>query len=438
MPYSGEMSTQIPTRMANTRRSVLFAVAILAGAVFVRSTNSVAVAAVSPTARVVDLHTADGTILKASYLAAATPGPGVLLFHQFNRTRKEWDDVARQLAAAGIHTLTLDMRGYGESGGTPYDKRSLTDREQARERKPGDIDTALQYLLSQPGVNRDVIGVGGAGATGVDNAVQTARRHSGEVKSLVLLSGETLRDGLQFLRQASQLPGLFVVSDADEYPPTAEAMELLYIASSNTGKKFVHYSAAEDAPWLWYEDVGKVPAARGAHGTDLLKTHPELPGIIVHWFVTTLIKTPGHAPADTVASAAILNQLQFGGAAQVTEVAKQLADARRKDPQAQLWPEIGLDIIGSDLLRAHESPTGAIEIFKLNVLAYPDSADAHSNLAEAYLRDGQKDLARQHAERALALLDVHATPASSWSDTAQRRDEIRKGLQQLLKALGTP
>ena len=39
------------------------------------------------------------------------------------------------------------------------------------------------------------------------------------------------------------------------------------------------------------------------------KLHPELPGIIVDWFVTTLIKTPGHAPADTVASAAILNQI---------------------------------------------------------------------------------------------------------------------------------
>jgi hypothetical protein len=81
-------------------------------------------------------------------------------------------------------------------------------------------------------------------------------------------------------------------------------MELLYITASSPGKKFVHYSAAQRAPWLWYEtaDVGKVPAT-GGHGTDLFKVHPELPGIIVDWFVTTPIKTPGHAPADTVASA---------------------------------------------------------------------------------------------------------------------------------------
>jgi tetratricopeptide (TPR) repeat protein len=211
-------------------------------------------------------------------------------------------------------------------------------------------------------------------------------------------------------------------------------MELLYITSSNSGKKFVHYSAAQEAPWLWYEtfDISKVPA-NGGHGTDMFKIHPELPGIIVNWFVTTLIKTPGHAPADTVASAAILNQIWMpGGVAQVTQ---QLMEARRKDPQVQLWPEITVDIIGSDHLREGEIKE-AIEVFKLNLLAYPDSADAHNNLADAYLKDGQKELARQLAEKGLALLDSHAAPTSSWSDTEERRGEVRSALQDVLKKLG--
>src|SRR5260370_27083398 len=67
--------------------------------------------------RFVDLKTPDGTILKASYFASAKPGPGVLLFHQSNRTRKSWDDVAAKLAAAGVSTLTVDVRGHGEAGG---------------------------------------------------------------------------------------------------------------------------------------------------------------------------------------------------------------------------------------------------------------------------------------------------------------------------------
>ena len=210
-------------------------------------------------------------------------------------------------------------------------------------------------------------------------------------------------------------------------------MKLLYVTASSPSKKLVHYSAAQEALWLWYEtdDVDKVPA-NGGHGTDMFKPHPELPGIIVDWFVTTLIETPGHAPADTVACAPILDQIRAPGG--VAQARQQLMEARRKDPQTQLWPEVTVDIIGNDHLRAGE-PKPAIEVFKLNLLAYPDSADAHANLAEAYLEDGQKDLARQYAEKALAMLDSHAAPTSSWSDTEQRRGEIRSGLQDVLKKL---
>src|SRR5690242_10452158 len=84
-----------------------------------------------PASRMVDLKAADGTPLKATYFAAAKPGPGVLLLHQSNRDRKSWDPVAAQLATAGINTLTLDMRGFGESGG----KKSS--------RAPEDVDVAL-------------------------------------------------------------------------------------------------------------------------------------------------------------------------------------------------------------------------------------------------------------------------------------------------------
>ena len=63
--------------------------------------------------RVVDLKSGDGTILKATYFAAAKPGPGVLLFHQSNRTRKSWDELAAQLTAVGIHVFTVDIRAHG-------------------------------------------------------------------------------------------------------------------------------------------------------------------------------------------------------------------------------------------------------------------------------------------------------------------------------------
>ena len=381
----------------------------------------------TPAARVVDLKAPDGTLLKASYFAAAKPGPGVLLLHQINRERKAWDDLAGRLAAAGIHTVTLDLRGFGESGGTPHAGLTPKERTQLRERTwPGDIDTAWQYLVSQPGVQADVVGVGGAGGEGVDDAVQTARRHSAQVKSLVLLSGETLLPGLRFMQQAFQLPGLFVVAEDDEYPPTVEAMEWLYLSSSNPGRKFVHYPG-QKPPWLGFEDVRGVPAT-GSHGTDMFKTHPDLPGMIVDWYVTTLIKTPGRAPADPLACAPILRQIEAGEIAQVTQ---QLAEARRRDPQAQLFPEISVTLMGYDQMRVGNTKLG-VETMKLNVTAYPESADANDSLSDAYLADGQKDLARQHAEKALALLP------SDTSDSEVRRTEIRESAQQKLEQLGKP
>jgi tetratricopeptide (TPR) repeat protein len=152
----------------------------------------------------------------------------------------------------------------------------------------------------------------------------------------------------------------------------------------------------------------------------------------VNWFVNTLIKTPGYAPADTEASAAILDQIRMPGG--VAQVRQQLLEARRKDRDAQLFPEIALNIIGQDHLRAGE-PKPAVEVFELNLLAYPDCADAQDDLADAYFADGQKDLARQHAEKALALLDSHGVAASSWSDTVERRDVIRKDAQEILTKL---
>jgi hypothetical protein len=402
--------------------SLLHAAAVLAAPAGSRSPPP-------PPARVISLTATDGTVLKATWFAARRPGPGVLLFHQSNRSRKAWVPVARALAAAGIHTLTLDLRGFGDSDGIRYGTLPRKEIGRARAPWPEDIELAWRFLLSRPEVDGKRIGLGGAGADGVDNSVQTARRHPGEVRSLVLISGETAFPGMRFLGESPDLPALCVVSDDDEYPPTVEAMELLYQSLASPAKKLIHYPG-KTAPWLWFEpfDIGKVPAT-GGHGTDLFKGHPELPAAIVDWFVATLV-SPGRAPADTLGSWTTLRELQSPGG--VARVRADLERARRRDPAAQLFPEAAVSIIGNDHLRVGE-PEAAVEVFELNLLAHPDSADAHSDLADGYLAAERPDLARQRAQAALALLDAHAVPASSWSDTEPRRSVIRDDAQKALE-----
>jgi hypothetical protein len=103
--------------------------------------GSIGFAENTPAPRVVDLKASDGIVLKGTYFAAAKPGPGALLFHQSNRTRTSGDDVARQLATAGINTLAVDRRAHGESGGP---------RDDAWQKKQADLETGFRFLISQP------------------------------------------------------------------------------------------------------------------------------------------------------------------------------------------------------------------------------------------------------------------------------------------------
>ena len=389
--------------MKGLRRPALFLVSALV------VTTSIAKEPKAP--KVADLTAADGISLKVSYFSADKPGPGVLLLHQCNRQRKIWDGLALQLVESGISVLTLDLRGFGESGGNRQDKLTPEEAQAAEAKWPGDIDVAFQFLKSQPGVTSDAIGVGGA-SCGVNNSIQAARRHP-EVKSLVLLSGGTDPQGRQFLRRPGGVPVLFAVADDDEFPPSVQTMEWLYSLDSNPGKRFLHY-------------------AMGGHGADMFPFHPELQRTIVEWFVTTLIKTPGRAPAAKDTSALspqikILESVDQPGGAE--KVALMLADARRRDPKAVLFPEAIVNVIGYEHIQSGDIK-GAVEILKLNVTAFPDSPNAYDSLADAYVADGKKELARQNAKRCLELL------ASDTADPPARRDAIQASAEQKLKQLG--
>ena len=118
----------------------------------------------------------DGTKLAATYYSGDKPGPGILLLHQCNKDRSSWRGLAEGLARAGFHVLTMDYRGYGESGGKRH--LDLPDNERTRvttEVWPGDVDAAFAYLRAQPGVQQ-VYGAGGA-SCGVDQSIQLSRRH---------------------------------------------------------------------------------------------------------------------------------------------------------------------------------------------------------------------------------------------------------------------
>ena len=363
--------------------------------------------------RVVDLTGPGSLTLKATLFPASSPGPGVLLLHQCNRQRAIWNGLAQQLASAGVHVLTLDLRGFGESAGDRYDRLSPAAQVKQRAMWPADIDVAFEYLVSQPGVTRDVIGVGGA-SCGVSNAVNTARRHP-EVKSLVLLSGNSELAGRRFLRGGRHVPAFFAVADDDEFPASVLATYWLHSLTATPEKKLVRYDT-------------------GGHGADMFAPHPELMSAIVDWFRATLVTSPGRAPIPTDSSGvttehAVLALMDEPGGP--PKVAQQLAEARRRDLGATLFPEAFVNTIGYEHLESG-AVAQAIEVFALNASAFPTSPNAYDSLADAYLASGQKDLARVNAQKALDLLP------SATSVPKEFRDTIRESAERKLKQLGSP
>ena len=76
--------------------------------------------------------------------------------------------------------------------------------------------------------------------------------------------------------------------------------------------------------------------------------------------------------------------------------------ARRASPRTKFFRESALNSLGYDLL-GQKKIKDAIEIFKLNVSLYPDSADVYDSLAEAYATNGQRELAIKSYRQSLAL-----------------------------------
>ena len=95
----------------------------------------------------------------------------------------------------------------------------------------------------------------------------------------------------------------------------------------------------------------------------------------------------------------LTNALKSGGYTAASKAYR----AFRDDPaHVYLEPEADVNRLGYELLR-EERTDEAIEIFRLNVEAYPKSANTYDSLAEAYLKKGNKEEAIKYYSKALEV-----------------------------------
>jgi pimeloyl-ACP methyl ester carboxylesterase len=388
-----------------------------------------------PAPRIIDLTAPDGTRLKGTFYAASTnkPAPAVMLLHMCNTDRRSWSWVAEQLSAAGISALTMDNRGFGESGGPRAENASPEVQQQVAAKWPSDFDTEFAWLLKQPNVDKNRIGAGG-GSCGVNNAVKLASRHP-EIRSLVLLAGGTDSLGINYLRNNAWIPLFTAAAADDEYDREApQLMQWFAELTGNPRNKFVGFE-------------------NGRHGTEIFGVHPELPKQIVAFYRETLQKNPANStaftPRKTAASEFWAAANQLGGGERAVQIFR---DARKRDPNAVVCPEEILNLLAYQRLQAAgikvggaSLPTAAasssaspeeiaqtkadtLQLFKLNAEAHPSSANAQDSLADGYLVNGQTAEALAAEQRCLDLLPNDNTQPE------QFREQFRIQLRQAAEA----
>ena len=356
-----------------------------------------------------ELTASDGVKLKISYFSAGKPGPGVILLHQCNGNRRGWDGLAADMAAAGIHVVTIDNRGFGDSGGKRFDTLTPDERAAMLQKWPGDFDLAYEYLLSQPGVDKTQIGGGGA-SCGVDNVTHLAHRHP-EVKTLVLLSGPADNETIQFVGSATWMPILSAAAEGDgDMLPT---MRWIMGFARNSQDQLLAYKGTE-------------------HGTEMFKVHPELPAAILKWYEAKLPQPAGKGATAKVTKVSAIAEFwdtlnQPGGAARAM---KMFEEAKKKDPNVFLFPESSVNILGYQRIQEGKTKE-AIEILKLNALAYPHSANVYDSLGDAYLADHQNELALEYSQKALKTIGDY--PAENEGQAQLVRQSAEGKVQKLKK-----
>ena len=167
----------------------------------------------------VKFETADGVTISGHLYSTAGPRKKVVvLAHEFPTSQKAWTAFAKELAGRGVHALTFDFRGYGETGGSK--DVAKIDR---------DLESAVRFIRSRDYAQVYVFGASMGGTA----ALKVAARL--DFAGVVTLSAPTDFQGLDARTDVKNVaePKLFVAASGDNGAPGA----VDYFAKNSVGPK---------------------------------------------------------------------------------------------------------------------------------------------------------------------------------------------------------
>jgi len=227
----------------------------------------------------INLTAADGFSLKSDYYQAKNTttnsnNRAVLMLHQCNYNRTMYDDIGEQLAQRGIHAVSLDFRGFGESTSDEFNVTTLSKLPQEKQGQawskmsshwPSDVKTAYNFLHQKVG-KESTIGIIGASCGG-SQAITLAEKENISVISF-FSSAQRDENITRYEKVLGEKPTLIIAAEDDGR--TFTSAQQLFKTAKNPSSKMLSYKGS-------------------MHGYPLLDSDKQLTKTIVAWFDNNLV-----------------------------------------------------------------------------------------------------------------------------------------------------
>jgi len=187
----------------------------------------------------------------------------LLLLHMMPEAKESWVDLAEEAYTRGYNVLAIDFRGHGQSGGGDYTKFTAEDHQKYFI----DARAAMNFLEDKYLESKTFL----IGASIGANIALQILSHDPLVEKVVALSAGTDYHGVRAIDFVAGLDG---------------RRSVLLIASKDDVRK-TGSDTAQMANELAKVCKGKCETViyeKGGHGTDMLKTHPQLLTKILDFF----------------------------------------------------------------------------------------------------------------------------------------------------------
>jgi len=183
-----------------------------------------AACASAQTTRIVRLTTTDDVGVIATYYPVDRDrAPAVLLLHDLNRTRADWNEFALLLQRNRIAALTIDFRGHGDSmrkltAAGPVEVKLQDFTERDLQKMLLDVEAAVDWLQQQSEIDGKHIAVIGS-SFGANVALRYAALNE-DLAGVAMLSPGLNYRGIRaddVIRQLGPMPLQIFVSHEDAY-----------------------------------------------------------------------------------------------------------------------------------------------------------------------------------------------------------------------------